>query len=40
MAVITETLHIIENGYHAESEQPLRERARELVGICEREDWR
>ena len=40
LAVITETLHIIENGYHAEAEQPLRERARELVEICEREDWR
>ena len=40
LAVITETLHIIENGYHPEAEQPLRERARELVEICEREDWR
>ena len=39
LAVITQTLHIIENGYHAEAEQPLRERARELMEICEREDW-
>jgi hypothetical protein len=40
LAVITETLHIIENGYHPEAEPALRERARELVQICEREDWR
>jgi len=40
LAVITETLHIIENGYHPEAEQPLRKRARELMETCEREDWR
>lgn len=39
LAVITETLHIIENGYHAEAELPLRERAWDLLEICEREDW-
>jgi hypothetical protein len=31
LAVITETLHIIENGYHAEAQGPLRQRARELL---------
>jgi Radical SAM superfamily/Phosphotransferase enzyme family/4Fe-4S single cluster domain len=31
LAVITETLHIIENGYHAEAQEPLRQRARELL---------
>ena len=40
LAVITETLHVIANGYHPEAEQPLRKRAGKLVEICEREDWR